>query len=63
MFHEEVHGSKFLLASELLRWLRKKGEPSIGPVPNETSWANYMNRAVEIGWRLIVRLLPYASAS
>lgn len=58
MFHEEVHGSKFSFGAELLKWSRGKGEPSIGPTLDETSWSNYMNRAVEIGW-LIVRLFPY----
>jgi len=61
MFHEEVHGFKFSLVTDVLRWLQGQGEPSIGPTPpslNITSWSNYMNRAVEIGW-LVVRLLPY----
>jgi hypothetical protein len=61
MFHEEVHGSKFSLGADVMRWFRGQGEPSIGPTPptlNDTSWSNYMNRAAEIGW-LVVRLLPY----
>lgn len=61
MFHEEVHGSKFSLGADVMRWSRGQGEPSIGPTlpaPNNTSWSNYMNRATEVGW-LIVRLLPY----
>ncbi|MCL4518314.1 MAG: hypothetical protein M1587_03865 [Thaumarchaeota archaeon] len=61
LFHEEVHGSKSSLGADVMRWLRGQGEPLIGPIVpsiNDTSWSNYMNRAVEIGW-LIVRLLPY----
>ncbi len=61
MFHEEVHGSKFSLGEDVMKWFRKEGEPSIGPTSptlDDTSWSNYMNRAVEIGW-LIVRLMPY----
>jgi len=61
MFHEEVHGSKFSLGADVMRWYRGQGEPSIGPTGptlEDTSWSNYMNRAVEIGW-LVARLLPY----
>jgi hypothetical protein len=58
MFHQEVHGSKLSFSTDLMKWCQGKGAPSIGPTHDETSWANYMNRAVEIGW-LVVRLLPY----
>ena len=58
MFHEEVHGSKFSFGAEMAKWSKEGGAPSIGPVPHELSWGNYMNRALEIGW-LVVRLLPY----
>jgi hypothetical protein len=61
MFHEEVHGSRSSLGTDVMRWRLGKGEPSIGPtspVLSEAAWLNYMYRAAEIGW-LIVRLLPY----
>lgn len=61
MFHEEVHGSKFSLGADVMRWFRGQGEPSIGPTTpalTNPSLSNYMNRAAEIGW-LVVRLLPY----
>jgi hypothetical protein len=61
MFDYEVHGSRFSISTDVMKWFRGQGEPSIGPAPptvDDTSWSNYMNRAVEIGW-LIVCLLPY----
>lgn len=57
LFHEEVHGSKFSFFQEIGNWIEHKNI-SIGPRPQESSMAMYMNRSAEIGW-LIVKLLPY----
>ena len=61
MFHQEVHGSRFSQSIDLSSWYGGQGEPSIGatfPKPRDIAWANYMKRAVEVGW-LVLRLLPY----
>lgn len=57
MFHQEVHGSKLTLMTEMSR-LRDGAQLSVGPLPDDLQLAMYMNRAVETGW-LFVRLLPY----
>ena len=57
MFHQEVHGSKLTLMTEMSR-LMKGDRLSVGPLPDDRQLAMYMNRAVETGW-LYTRLLPY----
>ncbi len=61
LFHQEVHGSKLSFATELGNWVRGEVPLSIGPLPEESSMAMYMNRACEVAW-LMTRLLPYLQA-
>lgn len=57
MFHEEVHGSRFTFTIEGGDWLMGKSPITIGPLPNTTAIAMYLNRSNEIGWMLL-RTLP-----
>jgi hypothetical protein len=57
LFHQEVHGSKLTLVTEMSR-LRSGAQLSVGPLPDDKQISMYMNRAVETGW-LFTRLLPY----
>jgi len=57
VFHQEVHGSKLTLVTEISRLMEGK-QLSVGPLPDEKQLGMYMNRAVETGW-LYTRLLPY----
>ncbi|MBI3127381.1 MAG: hypothetical protein HYZ11_07235 [Candidatus Tectomicrobia bacterium] len=58
LFHEEVHSSRLTFFGEGGRWLMGKGPFPIGPVPDDSSIAMYMNRSYEIRWMLL-RMLPY----
>ena len=57
LFNAEVHGSKLTLARGI-SWLQGQQPLQLGPVPDQSTVATYMNRASEVGW-LIVRAFPF----
>ncbi len=62
MFDQQVHGSRFSYYGESGRWFWQPGEAlSLGPRPDETASAMYMNRCSEIAW-LTLRVLPFLQA-
>jgi hypothetical protein len=62
LFHEEVHGSRLSLFSEMGDLVEGRSKLNVGPIPKDDHMAMYMNRVCETAW-LFTRLFPFLQVS